>query len=64
MHIFIDIYNTYVYVLFSTVIVAFMWKIWYNDFDCGKVFFFFFFSHSRRMKTILKTDFISYKSKG
>ena len=36
MHIFIDIYNTYVYVLFSTVIVAF---IWYNDFDCGKVFF-------------------------
>ncbi len=39
MHIFIDIYNTYVYVLFSTVIVAFMWKIWYNDFDCGKVFF-------------------------
>lgn len=39
MHIFIDIYNTYVYVLFSTVIVAFMWKICYNDFDCGKVFF-------------------------
>ena len=24
---------------FSTAIVAFMWKIWYNDFDCGKVFF-------------------------